>query len=103
MRTLNATKVGLTLGLVIGLWHLTWAALVAAGWAQPAIDFIFRIHFIDLAVQIRPFDGTTAAMLVVLTGTIGFVVGFIFALVWNWLHGPQPSVTAGRGMSGEHA
>ena len=69
-------------------WRPSWAAsiLVALGWAQPVIDFVFWIHFIRPIYVIEPFEVTRAGMLVVMTAGMGFLMGSIFALVWNALH-----------------
>jgi hypothetical protein len=37
---INPNKVGLVVSALIGGWHLVWVTLVAAGWAQPLINFI---------------------------------------------------------------
>jgi hypothetical protein len=37
----NPKKVGLVIAALIGGWHVIWVALVAAGWAQPLINFVF--------------------------------------------------------------
>ncbi|MEO6340186.1 MAG: hypothetical protein ABIO39_09130 [Caulobacteraceae bacterium] len=86
MRTINPVKAGLATGIVLGLWHLTWAALVALTWAQPVMDFVLRIHFIEPFVHIQAFNLTTAATLVLVTSLIGFVMGAVLALAWNQLH-----------------
>ena len=86
MRAINPVKAGIAFGLVLGLWHLSWALLVAIGSAQPVIDFILRLHFIEPFLQLQPFDVTTAVMLVAITTLIGFVPGAVLALAWNALH-----------------
>jgi len=83
---LHTCKVALVVAVVMGGWHLFWSALVAAGWAQPVIDFIFWIHFIKPIYTIEPFDAVRAAILVGVTAAIGFVVGAAFAWVWNAAH-----------------
>jgi hypothetical protein len=88
MSTVNPFRIGLVLGAVIGLWHLSWSVLVAFGLAQPFIDFIFWMHFIKPVYVIQAFDPITAAILVVVTAVIGFVIGAIFGALWNWLHRP---------------
>jgi len=86
MRTINPIKAGVAFGVVLGLWHLCWAALVAFGVAQAVIDFILRLHFIAPFMQVQPFALPTAAMLVAITALIGFALGVVFALAWNALH-----------------
>ena len=83
--SVNATKAGLVLGTLLGGWHLCWAILVASGVAQTVIDFVLWIHFIKPIFVIEPFQLTTAAVLVVVTGVLGFIVGAVFAFIWNLL------------------
>lgn len=92
--TINPWRAGAALGALYGLFHVAWSGLVAAGWAQPVIDFIFWIHFIKLPMQIQPFDIRLAGALVVVTATLGFVFGFVLAAIWNWLQRDQPLRTS---------
>jgi thiamine transporter ThiT len=94
MRTINPVKAGLATGIVLGLWHLTWAVLVALTWAQPVMDFVLRIHFIQPFLHIQAFDLATAASLVFVTALVGFVIGAVLALAWNQLHSANPSTGA---------
>lgn len=87
MRRINVAKTSLAVGYVIGLYHFAWIALVASGYAKPVMDFILRLHFIQFDYQMAPFDVVTGASLVAVTFGVGAVIGFIFALVWNWLAG----------------
>ena len=80
---LNPAKAGVTLGAVLGGWHLTWLVLVALGLAQGVADFIFWMHFIKPVYVIETFDVARASVLVVVTALIGFVLGAVFAWVWN--------------------
>jgi len=86
MKAIHPVKAGLTLGALIGGWHLCWASLVALGWAQPFIDFIFWMHFIQPVYVVGPFVAARAVMLVAVTSGVGFVVGYVFALLWDKLH-----------------
>lgn len=83
---ISAGKAGLVLAAIFGGWHLCWSALVAIGWAQPVIDFIFWIHFIRPVYVIEPFNVLRAVTLVAVTAAIGFLIGAAFALIWNALH-----------------
>lgn len=94
MRHLNPAKTGLAVGAVFGLWHATWVGLVAAGWAKPVMDFILRLHFLDIQYALAPFAVATAAMLVAVTFAIGFLIGGVFALIWNWLGTPSSKSAA---------
>jgi hypothetical protein len=86
MTTINPNKAGLAFGAVIGLWHLCWSLLVAIGWAQTLIDFVFRIHFMKPVFVVGGFSFLFALILIALTSVVGYVFGYVFAFLWNWLH-----------------
>ena len=90
MRAIHPQRAALSFGLLLGGFHLLWAALVALGWAQPLSDFIFRIHFIRPIYVIEPFRAGLALALVAVTTAIGAVVGWSFAVLWNRLHPHHP-------------
>lgn len=85
MLAINPVKAGLAFGVVMGLFHLGWAVLVAIGLAQAVIDFVLRLHFIQPFIRLQAFDLSTAAALVGFTALVGFVIGAGLALVWNRL------------------
>ena len=78
-------KAGLALGLILGLWHLTWSLLVAIGVAQVFIDWIFHLHFIQPPYTIAPFRFGLAAALIAVTTATGYVSGWLLAAIWNSL------------------
>ena len=82
----NSIKLGIAFGALLGATHLSWALLVALGWAQPLMDFLFWVHFIRPVYVIQPFSFSTAAILVVITSVSGFFIAFIFGVILNWLH-----------------
>ena len=86
MHHISPKNAGFALGAVLGLWHALWSALVAFDLAQPLIDFIFKMHFIAPIYAVEVFDWGTAITLVIMTSVIGFVLGYVFALIWNKLH-----------------
>jgi hypothetical protein len=86
MQTIHPNRAGLTLAAVLGGWHLGWALLVALGWAQPVIDFILRLHFIQPVYVVGEFSAAIAAALVAVTALIGYAGGFTAAALWNRLH-----------------
>lgn len=83
---INIAKAGIVLGVVLGGWHLCWSILVALGWAQPVIDFVFWMHFIKPIYVIEPFEFGRMFVLLIVTTTIGFAIGSAFAFIWNLLH-----------------
>lgn len=86
MHHISPKNLGVALGALLGLWHAVWSALVAFDLAQPLIDFVFRMHFVASVYAVEVFDWGTAITLVVMTSVIGFVLGYVFALIWNKLH-----------------
>ena len=82
----NPNKVGLVIAVLIGSWHVTWSLLVLIGWAQPILDFIFWAHMIQQVYFVKPFDPMAAVTLIVITAVIGYVFGFVGAVIWNRLH-----------------
>jgi len=83
---INVCKAGLVGGAALGGWHLCWSILVALGWAQAVIDFVFWMHFIKPIYVIEPFAIARAAILILVTSGIGFLFASAIALVWNALH-----------------
>ena len=76
---------GLTLGAVFGAIHFSWACLVAAGAAQPVLDYMFRLHMLTPAFTVAPFSAWLAFRLVLITSITGYVIGYIFGLVLKML------------------
>jgi len=79
-------KTGLATGLVFALIHLSWAVMVATKVAKPVMDWILGLHFLDITYAVKPFDWMTAATLIVFTFIVGYVLGSLFAWLWNMTH-----------------
>ncbi len=84
----GAVKVGLVVGMLLGAWHLLWAFLVAVHLAQPVINFIFWLHFVRPVFVVEAFDLGRALALVLVTASIGFVLGSFARWSWMQLHRP---------------
>jgi hypothetical protein len=82
----NPNKVGLVIGALLGGWHLFWSLLVAVGWAQPFLDFIFWAHMIRSVYVVKAFEPIAALTLIVITSMIGYVFGCVGAVLWNRMH-----------------
>ncbi len=86
MNHINEKKVALTLATLMGGLHLVWSILVALHWAQPLLNFIFKVHMIKAVFLVDDFNLGLALLLIIVTAIIGYVVGYIFATIWNKLH-----------------
>jgi hypothetical protein len=86
MNALNPTKTGIVVAVLIGGMHAFWLVLVAAGLAQSLIDFIFWIHFIRPVFAIESFEVGRALLLLGVTSAIGFIIGYVLALLWSAVH-----------------
>ncbi|MFA5942491.1 MAG: hypothetical protein WC798_02350 [Candidatus Paceibacterota bacterium] len=83
---MSPAKTSATFAVLIGGIHVMWSAFVALGWAQPSMDFIFRLHMVSLDFVVQPFDAATALILVAITAIIGALFGYCMAIIWNRLH-----------------
>lgn len=86
MNHLNPTKTGLAVGKLIGGVHFVWAVLVALGWAQALVNFSLWAHMVSTPVVVGAFDITAAVTVILVATAIGFVLGYAFAHIWNYLH-----------------
>jgi hypothetical protein len=83
MNKIHIKKFGLVLGLFVALVHLVWVLIIAAGWAQGLIDFIFRLHTLSNPFVVQALTLKHAVGLVVVTFVVAYVVGVVFAWIWN--------------------
>jgi len=83
MQTLNKNSVGLAIGSLYGLFHLSWVILVALGLAKPLMDWVLSLHFLTIEYAVTEFSVLTAIGLLVFTFAVGYVLGWVLAFVWN--------------------
>lgn len=86
MNHLNPAKTGLALGKLVGGVHLVWVILVALGWAQALINFSMWAHMASVPVVVEAFNLSAAVTVVIVAAAIGYVLGYAFAKIWNYLH-----------------
>ena len=77
--------VGLAVGGLVGVQHLVWSLLVGLGLAERWINFVLGLHFVRLGVSIEPFRLGKAILLILVSFVIGYIMGWIFAALWNWV------------------
>src|SRR5690349_15138858 len=57
VRHVSTARAAMSLGLVFALWHAIWVLLVASGRAADVLNFILRLHFIELRYELAPYSG----------------------------------------------
>lgn len=80
---LDTQKTGLALGLFLAAVHAVWQVLVWIGSAQSFIGWAVKLHSVKMTVSVLPFNLSSAITLVVATFALGYVFGWVFALIWN--------------------
>jgi hypothetical protein len=80
---MNKNKIGLTLGLFIALLHAVWAVAVLAGIKASMLEWLFAMHFVSITFELLQFSIANALILVACTFVGGYIMGWIFAAIWN--------------------
>ena len=83
---MNVNKVGLTVGAFAGLAHLVWGLLISLGWAQGYLDFMMGLHSLNNPYEVASFNLGQTIMLIIVASILGYVVGSVFASIFNKLH-----------------
>lgn len=83
MKKVSVHETGMVFGSFFGLVHAGWALVVYLGFAQTWLDFILGLHFLKNPFVVAPFVMQTAVILVAVTVGVGYVMGVVFAKVWN--------------------
>ena len=82
---INPIDTALLLGMLFGILHLSWLILVYLKYAQIFLDFIYWAHFIKPIFEVESFDAGRSMILLALTVSVGFVLGYIFSRIFNAL------------------
>lgn len=80
---LKVHETGLALGTMAALMHAVWATMVFLGVAQPFLDWILMLHSLANPYAVLSFDLARSLTLVVVTFAVGYLVGWVFANIWN--------------------
>lgn len=83
---LMPTQTAMVVGAFATVMHAIWSLMVLLGLAEPYLNLMLGLHFLNNPFTISTFSLTTALMLIVVTFGVGYVVGYVFAVVWNKLH-----------------
>ena len=80
---LHTHKTGIAVAALAVAGHVAWSIVVVLGFGQWWVDFILGLHFMQVPVTILPFNFVTAVELWVVVAIVGYVLGYIFATIWN--------------------
>ena len=83
MAKINGNKLGLVLGTFFALLHVIWALIIAVGYGEQLIEWILPLHFIDILVGVTAFSIMNALILVVMAFIGGYIIGWLYAWIWN--------------------
>ena len=78
MSLLRTSLIG---GLCLSSLHFCWALLVALGFAQTLLDFIFKLHMLSPSFVVQAFDPLLALGLIGITFLIGCFYGALFYFI----------------------
>jgi len=78
---MNLLRTSLIGGISLSSLHFCWAALVASGWAQALLDFIFKLHMLNSPFQVQAFNPLLVAGLIGITFLFGCFYGALFYLI----------------------
>ena len=80
---LNKNQAGLTLGLISALGHLLCVIAVAIGIGQALLDWTLSYHFISVAKTVVSSSLGLAIVGIISAFICGYIVGWVFAFIWN--------------------
>lgn len=83
---MNTHKVGLSLGLFVGLMHLIWEILIFFGLAQDILSFKFSMHSLNNPFVVESFNLGRGIGLVIFSMVMAYIVGSVFATIYNKVH-----------------
>jgi len=84
MKKMNVNKLGFSLGILFALMHLTWVLSVVI-FGEKAAQYLAGLHFLTDIISTLPVTVGMTFLGLVLAFVSGYVIGSVFALIWNKL------------------
>ncbi len=75
----------MVMGVFVALVHVVWMLLIFLGLGQLYLNWIFGLHLISNPFVVMPFNFGAALILIIFTFVVGYVMGWVFAVIWNRL------------------
>lgn len=83
MTELSWNRAGIALGLLFTVMHAAWLVLVLAGLGDATIAVLGGAHFVTAQHSMLAFDAVAALFGIVGAFVSGYVIGAVFAIIWN--------------------
>jgi uncharacterized membrane protein len=82
---MNRNKTGLIVGFFLAIIHAIWALMVAIipNQLQSFLNWIFVLHSLEPYWIITAFNFPNALLLVIVTFIFGYLLGYLFAAIWD--------------------
>lgn len=85
MKSKNQHRVALALGYFAAVVHLIWILMVAGNVAQPFLNWVLGLHMVANPVMVGQFQWGNAIMLLIMTFIVGYLAGWIFVGIYDWV------------------
>lgn len=83
MNGASRNQTGIALGVLFGLMHTLWVAVVSAGFGQQVIDALESGHFLSSAYSITAFNPVNSLTGIAGAFVAGYIIGWIFVKIYN--------------------
>jgi len=80
---LSAHRSGLIFGAIFAATHAAWIGFVVSGVSETAVETVARTNFVEYEDTVD-FDRTLTGAGLTIAFVAGYLMGGLFALVWNW-------------------
>ena len=81
---LNKKQVALTFGIMAALGHFLWTLAVAVGFGQSLLNWSMVNHYMNFGYTVGNVSLGIAVASILAAFVCGYIVGLVFASVWNW-------------------
>jgi len=78
-------KVALTVAWFAVVMHFIWVLILAGGMGQQFATWMMGLHMVTAPTTFGVFSWGTALWLLVVAFVFGYIIGWIFAGVYNWV------------------
>ena len=82
---MDKNRAGLALGITFAVYHLTWLIAVFLGFGSSWMSWSLGLHFISMDYELLNPNLTYAVIGILGVFGSGYVVGFLFAYIWEKL------------------